>query len=208
MPTPRQRRKEARPNEIIAAAQALFHSKGFAACKIEDVARDAGVTKGTVYLYFPSKEALFKAVITETVLPNLERIEANIQAHPTAVMQLQATLRLWATLLNDCRGSIAKLIIAEAGNFPELAEYYREAVGGRFRRLVENILEQGIASGEFRACDTTTAVRMLCAPILMANIWRHTFPNHAAAQTDLLELTDSLIQIVMHGIAKQEDIAP
>lgn len=201
----RQRRKDARPGEIVAAALALFHSKGFAASKIEDVAHAAGVTKGTVYLYFASKEELFKAAIRETVLPNLERIEEAAKAEATAQAALRTALRTWSGGMNNCRGSISKLMIAEAGNFPELAEFYREEVSGRVRRLLSDIIENGIAQGEFRACDSSTVVRMLVAPILLSNIWRHTFPNQNEPRQDLTLLADSLLDVVLNGIALPQE---
>ena len=197
----RQRRKEARPGEIVAAALAIFHAKGFAASKIEDVARAAGVTKGTVYLYFASKEELFKAAIRETVLPNLDRIKDAAMAETTARAQLYTAVRMWAGGMNNCRGSISKMMIAEAGNFPELAEFYREEVSGRVRGMLTEIIEHGIAQGEFRACNTGAVVRALVAPILLSNIWRHTFPNQAENHIELTDLADSLIDIAFNGIA-------
>ena len=201
----RQRRKEARPGEIVAAALAIFHAKGFAASKIEDVARAAGVTKGTVYLYFASKEELFKAAIRETVLPNLDRIKDAAMAETTARAQLYTAVRMWAGGMNNCRGSISKMMIAEAGNFPELAEFYREEVSGRVRGMLTEIIEHGIAQDEFRACDPVTVTRTLCAPILLSNIWRHTFPSQHDSQPDLTILADSLLDIVLNGIAPRTE---
>jgi len=197
----RQRRKEARPAEIVSAALMLFHTKGYAATKIDDVARAAGVTKGTVYLYFSSKEELFKAAIRETVLPNLERIKAVALGESTARARLRTSLRLWAMRLNTCRGSISKLMIAEAGNFPELAEFYREEISDRMRQMVIDIVEYGIAQGEFSPCNPDNVTRALCAPILLSNIWRHTFLETAEQQPELTDLADSLIDIVINGIA-------
>lgn len=197
----RQRRKDERPGEILEAALALFHTKGFAASKIEDVAHAAGVTKGTVYLYYPSKEELFKAVIRDIVLPNLDRIEEAISKETTARARLRTALHTWAAGLNTSRGSVSKLMIAEAGNFPELAEFYREEVSGRMRRTLGAIIEDGIAQGEFLPCDSATVIRALVAPILMSNIWRHTFPNRPENQIELTDLADSLIDIAFNGIA-------
>ena len=206
VPTPRQRRKEARPGEILAAALTLFHTRGFAASKIDDVARAAGVTKGTVYLYFPSKEELFKAAIRETILPNLDRIAESARAETSAKAQLKTALRMWADKMSHNRGCISKLMIAEAGNFPELAEFFREEVSERLRRMLANIIEYGIAQGEFRACDPFMVTRALCAPILLNNIWRHTFPEQHNLP-DPASLTDSIIDIVFHGITLATEIS-
>lgn len=205
-PPLRQRRKEARPGEIVAAALDIFQTKGFAASKIEDVARAAGVTKGTVYLYFSSKEALFKAAIRETVLPNLDRISDAAMAESTARARLHTAVHLWAAGMDNCRGSISKLMIAEAGNFPELAEFYREEVSGRVRRMLINIIEYGIAQGEFRVCDPATVTRTLCAPILLSHIWRHTFPSQHDNQPDLAVLADSLLDVVLNGIVPRTEV--
>lgn len=203
----RQRRKDERPGEIVAAALSIFHTKGFAASKIEDVAHAAGVTKGTVYLYFASKEELFKAAIRETVLPNIERIEEAAKAETTARAALRAAMLTWATGMNRCQGSIAKLMIAEAGNFPELAGFYREEVSGRVRQLLIAIVERGIAQGEFRTCDPVTVVGALCAPIVLGNIWRHTFPDLHKTQADLTVITDSLLDVILNGIAPRMEVS-
>ncbi|MDR3409439.1 MAG: TetR/AcrR family transcriptional regulator [Formivibrio sp.] len=200
IPARRQRRKEARPGEIIAAALAIFHAKGFAASKIEDVARVAGVTKGTVYLYFSSKEALFKAAIRETILPNLDRIKETALAETTARAQLYSAVRLWTAGMSTCRGSTSKLMIAEAGNFPELAEFYRDEVSGRVRRMLSDIIEYGIAQNEFRPCDPAMLARILCGPIVLSNIWRHTFVDPHENQPDMDALADSLLDVVLNGI--------
>lgn len=203
---PRQRRKDARPGEILAAALTLFHTKGFAASKIEDVARAAGVTKGTVYLYFSSKEELFKAAIRETILPNLELIAESARAETTAKAQLKTALRMWAGKMSQNRGCLSKLMIAEAGNFPELAEFFREEVSERLRRMLAGIIEYGIAQGEFRTCDPLMVTRALCAPILLNNIWRHTFPEQKDLP-DPLTLTDSMIDVVFHGITRPTEVS-
>ena len=200
-PSHRQRRKESRPGEILTAALAIFHSKGFAASKIEDVALAAGVTKGTVYLYFASKEELFKAAIRETILPNFDRIKQASQIETSAHNRLHSALSTWATGMNNCRGSISKLMISEAGNFPELALFYREEVIGRFRQILVDILEYGIARGEFRPCDSEKVTRMLVSPILLGNIWRHTFPGQDDIQSDSVELAEFILDVVLHGIA-------
>lgn len=199
----RKRRKEARPAEILSAALALFHSKGFAASKIDDVARAAGVTKGTIYLYYRGKEALFKAAIRETVLPNIDRIEAAVQQDQPARTRLRQALQMWAEALAGSRGSLLKLMIAEAGNFPDLGSFFQEEVSGRVRRLIEGIVESGIAAGEFSACDPAMVTRTLCGPILLSDIWRHTFPQQSANLPDLSVLADAVLDIVLRGIDNQ-----
>ena len=205
---PRQRRKQARPGEIIEAALSLFQKKGFAASKIEDIASAANVTKGTVYLYFPSKEDLFKAVIRETIIPNIDRLEKAAENEQNASAKLDIVLQLWATGLSRCRGSFTKLIIAEAGNFPDLAAFYREEVINRMRGLLGNIIETGIASGEFSPCDPTVVVRTLIAPILISNIWQHTFSTPEDPAYDPVEMAGNALRIVLNGITPRTTYTP
>lgn len=204
--TQRHRRKEARPGEIIAAALTIFHTKGYAASKIEDVATAAGVTKGTVYLYFSSKEALFKAAIIESILPNLDRIEEAVKTETTAHAQLRIAMQLWAETISASRGSLFKLMLAEAGNFPELAEYFLENVSGRVRRMLASIVEFGIENGEFRACNPDVVVRVLTAPILLGDVWRRTFPNLNAPLPEPGQLIESLLDVVLNGINPRMEI--
>src|SRR5215467_8334563 len=118
-----QRRKDARPAEILAAALACFKERGFTATRLEDVAAKAGVTKGTIYLYYPSKEELFKAVVQGELVPNIEHLEAAILDVPIpAPMMLEQLCTFWVQhIVSSPVSVILKLVITEAGNFPELA---------------------------------------------------------------------------------------
>jgi AcrR family transcriptional regulator len=199
---PRQRRKEARPGEIIEAALILFHQKGYSATKLDDVAHAAGVTKGTLYLYFPSKEALFKAAISASIHPNLDRIEElAVNSTESATARLRNAISNWACALNECKGSISKLMIAEAGNFPELTDFYIETVVKRSRNLLITLIQAGIDSGEFRQTDPDMLARILFSPILLTSIWRHTYASHDPIAYDLNQLAQFHLDIVLHGIA-------
>lgn len=196
-----QRRKEARPGEIVAAALELFLSKGFASTKIDDVARAAGVTKGTVYLYYPSKAALFQAALREAVVPGIcGNLGCDEVAQQSAAEQLRTAICQWAERLNECRGSLLKLLIAEAGNFPELADVYYEEVVKRAQGLIAGILRRGIEQGEFRAVDAEALACTLFAPIALTNIWRFTHIGHDATQIDLRALAEFHLDIVFNGI--------
>ena len=171
---PRKRRKEARPSELTAAALSLFVEKGFAATRLEDIAARAGVSKGTLYLYFDSKDALFKAVIQEGILPVLAENEAIAALHTGTSFDLLARLldNWWGKIgLTEFAG-IPKLMVAEARNFPEIAQFYYENVICRGRALVGVALERGMDSGEFRRLDVESTIDVIIAPILMLLIWR------------------------------------
>jgi AcrR family transcriptional regulator len=175
------RRKEDRPAEILAAALDAFRSRGFAATRLEDVAARAGVTKGTLYLYFPSKEALFKALVRESVLPNILRAEAQVRAHQgSAADLLRELLTGFGELVagDNPLSAFPKLMIAEAGNFPELARFYLQQVIRRGFRLVTGILQRGVAAGEFQPMNYAATARLAVAPILFLALWRHSFAPH------------------------------
>jgi AcrR family transcriptional regulator len=171
---PRKRRKEARPSELTAAALGLFVEKGFAATRLEDIAARAGVSKGTLYLYFDSKEALFKAVIQEGILPVVVENEAIAAQHAGSAFDLLEKLlaHWWEKIGQNELAGIPKLMVAEARNFPEVAQYYYENVIQRVHALIGSTLESGMATGEFRRLDVQTTIDVIIAPILMLVIWR------------------------------------
>ena len=137
----RSRRKDARPGEIIAAALASFAERGYAATKLEDVAAAAGISKGTIYLYFPTKEDLFRAVVRQAVLPNLEVAEGQFAAHTGSCADLLRLLaQRFLQLLDSDLTAVPKLVVAESGNFPAIAQFYADTVLRRAFALIEGIL--------------------------------------------------------------------
>ena len=176
---PRKRRKEARPSELTAAALELFVEKGFAATRLEDVAQRAGVSKGTLYLYFDSKEALFKSVIQEGVVPVLVEGEGIAARHDGSAFELLEKLlaNWWAGIGETSFAGIPKLMTAESRNFPDLAQFYYENVIRRGRAQVGSALDRGMASGEFRQLDVDTTIDVIIAPILMLVIWRYSMAS-------------------------------
>ena len=171
------RRKEARPQEIVAAAMDVFAERGFAAARLEEVAARAGVSKGTLYLYFSSKDELFKAVIRAAILPNLQQAEALVAAAGGPCFPvLERLLRTVARLIATTRMAvIPRLVIAEAGNFPELAAFYHREVIRRGFGVLAALLRRGIDSGEFRPVEVDPTVRLIVAPLLMSAVWRTSF---------------------------------
>jgi len=176
-PPARTRRKEARPAELLDAALETFRDRGFAATRMDDIAARAGVSKGTIYLYYPSKQAIFEALVRERLLPNLDRAEAALAAAPgDAAAQLRLLLGRLAQVAGDPRiTALPKLVLAEAGNFPDLARFYREAVVARGLGLVAGIIARGIAAGEFRPVDPPLAARLFFAPVILAVLWQSVF---------------------------------
>jgi AcrR family transcriptional regulator len=198
------RRKAARPSEILAAALASFVEWGFAATRLDDVARRAGVTKGTLYLYFPNKAELFKAVINQAVVPNLERGEGLLAAADLpAARLLEELMNGWAETACSPAGAIPKIMVAEAGNFPDLARFYREEVVDRGMALFRRVLQLGIDRGEFRGPpDLDEAARCIVAPLLLSMLWRHSFGRHeTAGHFDPEAICASHLDLLLHGLA-------
>jgi AcrR family transcriptional regulator len=195
------RRKDARPAEILAAALACFKERGFAATRLEDVAARAGVTKGTIYLYYPGKEDLFKAVVRRELLPNIERLEAAMNEPVPASVLLERLLTAWARDLAPSPASvIPKLVIAEAGNFPELARFYLETAVRRGLRLIAGVLRRGIDSGEFRPVDVEHVVYCVIGPLLLTVLWQHSLGPHADRPLDVAAVCRAHLDLLLHGL--------
>ena len=171
--SPRQRRKEARPAELMAAALDLFVTKGFAATRLDDVAAHAGVAKGTLYLYFDSKEALFKAAIQQGVVPVLEQdaeFVNNFSGNSVALLEW-LILNWWERASATPLGKVSRVIMTEAGNFPELADFYNRTVIVRGRDLLRQVLERGMAGAEFRRLDIEATIDAIFMPMMMLLTW-------------------------------------
>src|SRR6516164_2295386 len=147
------RRKEARPSEILDAALDCFAEHGFAATRLDDVAHRAGITKGTLYLYFPNK------------------------------------------------------VVSEAGNFPDLARFYREQVVDRGMALLSRVLQFGIGRGEFRAVELDDTVRCIFAPLLLAMLWRHSLGRHEPTGFDPDSLCETHLQLLLNGLKVRRPVA-
>ena len=197
------RRKDARPDEILNAALEVFADRGFAATKLEEVARRAGVTKGTIYLYFANKEALFKALVRETIVPVIAQGEAIAQAFTGRARDLFERLvrEYWRLVGETSLASIPRLMIAEAGNFPELARFYYEEVVTRGHRLMAGVLERGIKAGEFKKVDLAIATKLAMAPLMHAVVARQAFAACMPEGFDVASYLDTHIDLFLHGIA-------
>ena len=206
LPTPRKRRKEARPSELLEAALCLFVEKGFAATRLEDVAARAGVSKGTLYLYYENKDALFKAVIQEGIVPVIAENEAIAARHSGCRFDLLELLleNWWTKIGQTAFAGIPKLMVADARNFPELASFYYENVISRGRALVGSALRRGMESGEFRSMDVETTVDVVIAPILMLLIWRYSMSCCQGSESDPQMYLRIHMDLLRQGLRKPE----
>jgi AcrR family transcriptional regulator len=195
------RRKEARPDEILAAALASFAERGFAATRLDDVAARAGISKGTLYLYFKGKEDLFEAVVRATLIPNIERLEALTATFDGPSVQLLERLLLTVASVAESEiGAIPKLVVAEAGNFPELARFYLDEVVRRGLRLIGSILRRGIQRGEFRQVDVEHAAFCVFGPILLAALWKNSLEPYDDARLDAQALARAHLDLLLRGL--------
>lgn len=207
-PPLRQRRKEARPQELLDAALELFVEKGFAATRSEEVAIRAGVSKGTLYLYFPSKEDLFKAVVRSN-LSNLiaegEQLLAEFEGSTSDLLRsLMGTW--WERVTQTTAGGIAKVVMAEARNFPDLASFYVDEVMRPAHRLISRALQRGIDRGEFRPVPLNETVLAIIAPSVFIAMHRHSFaacPVHQAP-IDPCAVFEAQMDVLLRGLERPE----
>ncbi len=196
------RRKEARPGELTAAALDLFVEKGYAATRLEDVAARAGVSKGTLYLYFDGKEALFKAVVREGIVPALaegENLVAGFGGNSEDLLRAVVG-GMWRLIGAQRIGGIPKLIISEARNFPGIAQFYQDEVIQRGTDLLGSVIARGIARGEFRPVALHVAIHLVIAPVLMRVVWRHSLDCCAAAGVTDADYFSEYFEIMLRGL--------
>jgi AcrR family transcriptional regulator len=197
---PRRRRKEARPGELVEAGLAEFAVRGFAATRLDDVARRAGVAKGTIYRYFENKEALFIAAVRSRVTSVLADAGDAVDAYPGPTSDLLRGLieTLHLRLVDSDLRVLIRIVIAESGNFPGLAETYHAETVAKGRAVLERIVRRGIARGEFRAGPATDLPIVLMAPAMMAAIWKMTFESFDPVATR--RFLDAHLDLVLNSI--------
>jgi AcrR family transcriptional regulator len=197
-----ERRKDARPAELLAAALELFVARGYAATRLDDVARQAGVSKGTVYLYFPSKEELFKAVVREGLVPLLERGEKMVAEHQGSIAELIRNLvqAWWEGVGLTPFAGLPKLMISECRNFPELGKFYLDEVMARGHKLVRNAVQRGLDSGEFRDLNPEYVARLIFAPLVLMVVWRYSFDFCSASKLEPDAYIEQHLDILLQGL--------
>ncbi|MBI2719532.1 MAG: TetR/AcrR family transcriptional regulator [Rhizobiales bacterium] len=200
--TSRKRRPDERPAEILTAALDLFTERGFSATRLEDVAQRAGLSKAAIYLYFKDKTSLLTALVESVAAPNVALAADLIRNHQGPVAPLVGQImillagRLTATRMPD----LVKLIISESRAYPELGRFYLDNVIGRALPLFRDLLERGIANGEFRAIDTDLAVKCMVGPMLLGAIWKSVFEPIGAAPIDIAALARLDADLMLRGL--------
>ena len=202
------RRSEARPGEIVQAALEVFAEKGFAAAKLDEIAARAGISKGALYLYFETKEDIFRAVVREAVVPNLTMVEAALSQSTIAFPDLvQMLFTRIAVMVETSRlGAVAKLVIGESRNFPELARVWHDEVVSRALGALTRALEKAQVRGEIRLGDPRLQAFSIMGPILMGVIWQETFTPVGAPAMDLQGLIIQHRDMVVAGLAPKAGV--
>lgn len=207
-PAPRwHRRKESRAEELVAAALVVFGEHGFAAARLEDVARQAGVTKGTIYLYFQSKEALFEAAMRESVVPLLaagEREAAEFTG-PTPELIRRILLSFWNNVGRTPLAVLPRIIIAEATHFPAVARLWQREVAERGQRLLADAYRRGVKRGEFRELDPAMAARLAVWPIVMAVTLSQSVHRCVPVDFDMDVFVHTHVDQFLRAVAKQPE---
>ena len=198
----RQRRPDARPSEILAAALALFSEKGFSSSRMEDVAARAGVSKGAIYLYFPDKFALLKALVQQAIGGQISLAEQLVDRLDGPVAPLIAQLvRMFALRVETTDlPSIIKLVISESRAHPEIGRFYLDNVIMVAMPLLERLIGKGVTSGEFRAVDPRLTVKCLLGPMLLSAIWRSVFEPLGAEHLNVAALAEQHLDIFLKGL--------
>lgn len=184
-----QRRKEDRPQEITEAAFAAFAEKGFTATRVEEVARRAGVSKGLLYLYFKTKEELFKAVIRSVVTPRVDELTRTLDG---SELSAEAFIRgpllgLMQRLPGSPASVVIRLMISEAPKHPDLVDYYWDNVASRGLAALRQLLERGVENGEFRQTAVNDLPQLFVAPVMMSIVWGIVFADRSLDTDKLIE---------------------
>ena len=197
-----ERRKEDRPAELLAAALELFVERGYAATRLDDVAARAGVSKGTLYLYFANKEELFKAVVRENVVARISQareVARQFRGRRDDLLR-QLVQRWWQQYGQAPAAGLGKLVIAESGNFPGIARFFVDEVIEPWHRLYGEVIAAGIERGEFRPVDIGYFVHVLTAPLVMLTLWRRSFGAGGADGLDAARYLDATVDATLAAL--------
>ena len=207
----RRRDPEARPAQILDAAFHEFGERGLAGARLDDIAKRAGVAKGTIYLYFPNKEALFREMVRATTIAALETAEQLLDQgdDESAESQLRRlSTGWWGFLRSDRFQVVQRLVLAELQHFPDLMQFYADEVVARGKRLTGGVIARGTARGEFRELPPETAARMLSALTMMHSIWcsrRQFFPTLANMSDEAI--CNEVLDFYLHALRPDHLVA-
>lgn len=197
-----QRRSEERPREICSAALEVFAEKGFAAAKLDEIARRAGISKGTLYLYFADKAELFRAVVRSAIAPNVEAITSAISSLEAPIADIVGMI-LAGFAEREARlpvGAVAKIVIGESRNFPELARVWHDEVASKAIGALAGIIERAQRRGEVRPGNPRLYAFSLVGPMVLGALWRATLVPVGGQPLDITELARQHAETVLRGL--------
>ena len=202
--SPRRREQKLhRQEEILAAAFEVFAAHGYEAARIDDVARQAGIAKGTIYLYFRDKEQLFRAVVRGLVQKKFDAMAGSFQGTGEQLLRELLSRMYSQVVRNEKVRSIVRLLIAESGRFPQLSEIYHREIIAPGMKAVRQALLHGIASGEFRKSAAVEFPQLLAAPGVLAIVWR--LLHGERHRLDLDAYSKAHLEFVLDSLRKQPD---
>jgi AcrR family transcriptional regulator len=210
-PAPRwRRRKDARPAEILSAAMQIFAERGYEATRLDDVARVAGCTKGTIFLYYRNKAELFRAAVSESVRPLVEECERIAESHTGSSRELlEKLLRLrWGHVMHQRYSAMIKLMLAETHAHPELARFCHDEFLERNQVVLRRVLRRGVERGEFRPMDVEQTARFVVAPLLFVVVWRHALEHALESRFSFDGFFENSLHLTLQGLAPEAAPAP
>lgn len=202
-PRKRERRKDARPPEILAAAIDLFSEKGYASTQMQEIADRAGVAKGTVYLYFKTKQDVFEGIVRNTISPVVDRLGELVAARQESAAELIGHVLelIYRELVESpSRRAIIRVLIAEGRQFPEIVQTYHDQAMTVAEKLLRLVMEKGRATGELRDCPAITEPRVVIGPAILALIWTMIFET--VSPLDRTAFRQAHLDLVLHGLLK------
>ena len=198
----RRRAPEERPTQILDAAFHEFGERGLAGARLDDIAKRAQVAKGTIYLYFPNKEALFREMVHTTIVAALaeaETSQAGLRLESAAEQMRWLARGWWTSLRTDRMQVLQRLVSLELGQFPDLMQFYADEVITRGRRLVSGIIARGVARGEFRELDPQVAARMFSSIWMTHSTWCARREFHKTLGSDE-QVLDEMLEFYLYAL--------
>lgn len=197
--------KDERRQRILDAALEVFFDKGFAAARMDDVAERAGMSKGALYLYFSSKEALFEALIDTVATPIVEGLEAGVGAAPSAKAAIEMLISMAPVILEQSPLiKFLKIMVGDARAFPQIAAAYRERVAERGLALLEGVLRRGQQTGELKLEDPALTARLVIAPVVLSAVWRIVFEADGVRRLDVEALLRRHGEMLARALAPED----
>lgn len=199
---PRAAKKAAQPEKILAAALEAFGEKGFSGTRMEDVAAKAGITKGAIYLYFPSKQALLEALARRDIAPFLTNLAAQVRQYegPVEPMLRQIAAAALAFMDQGALPTYARVIVSEARNFPDIARFHLEEIVSVVLGALSDLFRRAMARGEIREMEPEIAARLFMAPLIKTLFWRITFSAVETSPFDAAKFLDAHVGVYLRGM--------